>query len=130
MIYRGMKASGDLSASQFMAVRLTGDESFDIGAITNGNAQIPIGILQNAPNADGKPAEVAGPGEQCKAELGGTVDEGNFLAPTNDGSLINAPWETSPATADLYLIAMALEAGVDGDIIQVVVQTPCKVSTE
>lgn len=129
MIYAGLVANGDMSALQFRAVRMTGID-FQIAEITNGNSQVPIGILQDAPKAAGMPAEVCGPGEQCKAELGGSVNAGNFLAPDNDGKLINAPQEAAPGTADLYVIAMALQDGADSEIIQVMVVSPYEVSTE
>jgi hypothetical protein len=128
MPYPSLVASGDLSSNQFRCVRLTASANFEVGAITNGNTQIPIGIQQNDPDVAGKGVEVAMPGEICKAELSGTVDEGNFLAPGNDGTLINSPQaEGSP---DLYVIGMALQAGVSGDIVQILVTTPMKVSAE
>jgi len=130
MPYPSLVASGDLSSNQFRCVRLTASANFEVGAITNSNTQIPIGIQQNDPDVAGKGVEVAMPGEICKAELGGTVDEGNFLAPGtgNNGTLMNSPQaEGSP---DLYVIGMALQAGVSGDIIQVLVTTPMKVSAE
>jgi hypothetical protein len=128
MPYPSLVASGDLSSNQFRCVRLTASANFEVGAITNGNAQIPIGIQQNDQDVAGKGVEVAMPGEVCKAELGGTVDEGNFLAPDNNGALINSPQaEGSP---DLYVIGMALQAGVSGDVVQILVTTPMKVSAE
>ena len=126
----GAVASGDLSASQYRTVKLSESASFEVSAITNGNTEKPIGILQNDPDAAGKAAEVAIGGSVCKAELGGTVDEGDFLSMTNAGELIAAPYETSPATADLYIFAQALEAGVDGDIVYVLVGFPVLASTE
>ena len=123
-------ASGDLSASQYMFVRMSAAASFEVSAITNANAQTPFGILQNDPAAAGEAAEVALPGMIAKAVCGGTVDEGDLLGCNNTGDVIAAPYETSPATADLYINALALEAGVDGDIIKVLVLTPVKASTE
>ena len=66
----------------------------------------------------------------ARQSWGGSVNAGNFLAPDNDGKLINAPQEAAPGTADLYVIAMALQDGADSEIIQVMVVSPYEVSTE
>ena len=123
-------ASGDLSASQYRCVRMSGSASFEVSAITDANAQTPFGILQNDPSAAGEPAEVATPGMIAKAELGGTVNEGDLLGCNNSGDLIAAPAESPMGTADLYINALALEAGADTEVIKVLVLTPVKGSLE
>lgn len=123
-------ASGNIATSQFRAVKLSAAASFEVSAITNANAEKPFGILQNDPDAAGKGAEVALVGEICKAEYGGNVDEGEYLSCDNDGKLIAAPYETSPATADLYIFALALEAGAASEIHYVLVLSPVLASTE
>ena len=126
----GFVASGDLSANQFRAVQLSEAASFEVSAITNANAEKPFGIQQDDPNAAGQGVEVALVGEICKAEYGGTVDEGDYLSCNNSGQLIAAPFETSPATADLYIFALALEAGAVNEIHYVLVLSPVLASTE
>ena len=126
----GFVASEDLSANQFRAVKMSAAASFEVSAITNANAEKPFGIQQNNPDTIGEAVEVALPGEICKAEYGDTVDEGEYLSCDNDGKLIPAPYETSPATADLYIFAMALEAGAVSEIHYVLLLTPVLASTE
>ena len=124
-------ASGDLPSNQSRLVRMSGAASFEVSAITNGNGQKPFGIQQNDPANAGEPVEVALPGTVAKAELGGTVNEGDELGSNAaSGELIAAPVEAAMGTADLYINALALEAGADGDIIKVLVLTPVKGSTE
>lgn len=128
----GLVASGDLSASQFRFVRLSTSAPFEVSAISNANApQIPIGVLQNKPDAAGQGAEVAGPGEVCKAEAGGSFDEAVTLGVDDSGRVIAAPFETSPATADLYIIGTSLQAsGALGDVVFILVQSPVLASTQ
>lgn len=124
----GLSAGSDLSAKQYHAVQL--DEDFRVDAITNANApQIPVGILQNDP-VSGEAAEVAGPGSVAVAELGGTVTYGQHLVCNDDGELIAGPFEAAIGTADLYVVAQALQDGVDGEKIKVLVLSPVPGSTE
>ena len=109
----GAVASGNLSASQLRAVKLSGSNPFEVSAITNGNAEVPIGILQDEPTVAGQGCDVAIVGV-CKAQFGGTVSIGNALSINNTGQLIAAPFESPIGTADLYVIAIALEAGASG----------------
>jgi len=104
--------------------------SFEVSAITDANAEKPFGIQQDDPDAAGQGVEVCVAGEICKAEYGDTIDEGEYLSCDNSGRLIPAPYETSPATADLYIFAMALEAGAVSEFHYVLVLTPVKASTE
>lgn len=124
----GIKAGADLSAGQFMAVRLTSART--VGAITDANAQVPYGILQNKPKS-GEAAEVAvagGGATNVKARAGGTIAAGDFLACNNTGELIAQP--QAEASPDLYIIAVALEAAADNDIFHVDMLTPMKVAAE
>jgi hypothetical protein len=111
-----LHAAADSSAKQYHVVKGAGENGFAL--ITNANAEVPIGILQNDPDADGQPGEVCIFG-RCKAELAGNVTAFNALSFNNDGELIAAPYEAAIGTADLYVVAIALETGVDGDIIDV-----------
>ena len=122
------EAGADLSSHQYHAVQL--DEDFRVDVITDANApQLPIGILQNDP-VSGEAAEVALPGEICFAEAGTTITFGQELGMNNDGELIPAAQETGPATADLYVFAIALEDAADGEHFKVLVISPLLASTE
>lgn len=117
-IVRTFHAAADISSSQFHAVMGSGE--FGIAPITNGNAQVPIGILENDPDADGQPASVCVFGV-TRARCGGSVSAWNRLSVNNTGELIAAPYEAAIGTADLYVIATALEDGADNEIIEVFV---------
>ena len=124
----GAEADADFSAHQYHAVQLSATEN-RVSLITNANAQRPIGILQDDPNAAGQGADIAYMGI-AKAECGGTVTRGNPLGVNNDGEVI-ADVEVLDGTAvDLHHIGFALEDGVDGDIIKVLVHTPTIVGLE
>ena len=113
-------ADSDISAKQFEAVKMSGSASLEVGPIT-GTTDRPIGILIDNPNAAGQPAGVAIPGEVTKARFGGTVNEGDSLSVDADGELV-AVVEGTDTTR--YIIAQALEAGVDQDVKLVLVQSP------
>ena len=72
-----------------------------------------LGILTNDNVAD-RAVTVALPGEVCKVKLGATVTMGAFLAAGTDGRLAT----TADSEND---VAMALEAGVENDLIYAVV---------
>lgn len=130
---KSYKAGADLSSNQFRAVRMSTTVPFEVTTISNANApQLPIGIQQDAPTSTYRGGvEVATPGEECKAEAGGSFDEGVALGMDNSGRVIAAPFETSPATADLYIFATSLEvSGGTGQIVRVLVQSPVLASTE
>ena len=114
----GLKAAGDISANQFEAVKLSADMTVTSIAA---NTDCPVGILQNNPNAAGQAAEVAGPGERCKARYGGTVTIGQRLSVDGDGELV-AVAEGTDTTR--YIIAHALEAGANQEVHEVLVLTP------
>lgn len=119
---RTFHATADLSSKQYHAVRLS--DEYAVSAISDANApQIPIGILQNDPDADGQPAEVVTMGF-CRAECGGTISANDMLGMNNDGELISAAYEAAIGTADLHVFAIALEDGADGEIIEVFVFAP------
>ncbi len=122
----GVEAAEDLSAHQYHVVTFNGTER-QVAIVTNANdtTEHPAGILQDDPDAALEPADVAYFGV-CKAELGGTVTVGNWLSYNNDGELIADAANPAVQTnaSDLYHIARALEDGVDGDIIDVLVFSP------
>lgn len=116
-------AGVDLSAHQYHVVTYTGTgRNLQVVSNANDTTEHPAGILQNDPAVSGHAADVAFSGT-CKAELGGTVAIGDWLGYNNDGELIeDAANAAMDGTAnDFYHIAVALEAGADGDIIDVMV---------
>lgn len=130
IVSEGIKTVTDLSSNQFKAVKLSAD--FTVAAIA-ANTDQPYGILQNKPNGSSsapKAAEVALPGSHnVKAEAGGTITQGDMLGVDADGDLVTAPQETGPATATGWIIAVALEDAVAGDIFRVDIITPLKLTT-
>ncbi len=127
----GLVASGNISSSQHRFVKMSASNPFEVSAMSNANApELPIGVLQNDPDAAGEGAEVAGPGSTCLVECGDTIDEGEALGCDNNGRVIAAPFETSPATADLYIIGTALQAGTVSTKVKILVQSPFLASTE
>ena len=114
----GVVADADLSAKQYHAVLLSTTD-WKVSAITNANApQIPIGILQNDPDADGMPADVAILGV-CKAECGDTITAGDTITINNDGEIIQD--DATVSSPDLYHLGIALEDGVDGEHISIAI---------
>lgn len=111
---RGFKAGADLSAAQFSAVKLD----------TNGNVILAvaatdqvIGVLENGPKANDT-ADVflrSGNGSY-KIKAGGTIAIGQKLTIDSSGRAI---YVTGTPTAGNEIVGVALEAGVVGQIIEV-----------
>lgn len=72
-----------------------------------------IGILQNTTTEADEEAEVALPGGGAVAKLGGSCSFGDELASTTDGRLIKV------SAANKIVIAVAMEDGVENDLIAV-----------
>lgn len=105
----GLKASADLSAKQFTAMKLSGN----LSVVDADAGEASVGILQNNP-ISGEAATVAYLGVS-KAILGDTVAAaGTRLASDVDGKLV-------PATLGSYVVAIALEAGALNDLRSVLV---------
>ena len=80
-------AGADLSAKQYTVVKLNSSGKIVVvSAITD----IPIGILQNKPDADGKPADIVpiGSGGISKIVLGATVATGILIGTSTAGKAI------------------------------------------
>lgn len=102
----GIVAGSDLSAKQFHAVKLTGELA--VGAAAAGD--LALGVLQNDPEQN-EGAVVAYAGvSKCKS--GGNLAVGNRVAPDASGALVLAGSGDFP-------IGVALEAGVSGDVVSV-----------
>lgn len=113
----GERAGASLASEQFRVVRVNASNDFQVDVVTAVTDEA-LGILQNAPDAVNKPAEVAILGT-CKAKLGGTVTRGNRLTFDSSGDLVAATEITDGGAADQNVIALALQSGVSGDIIKV-----------
>ena len=111
----GAQAGADLSSNQYKALRFDSTERQFV-VISNANAQKPIGVQQDNPDASGQAIDIASSG-MAKWECGGTVSYGDSLACNNAGEAISDAEVAS--SADLHHLGYALEAGVDGDIIDV-----------
>lgn len=104
-------ADGDLSAAQFTAVKLSGDQKV---AAATANTHVAIGILQDKPT-DGKACLVRLHGIS-KAVAGGTVNAGDLLSATTGGK-VQAETGTGKC-----VVGRALTGGSSGDLITVLVQ--------
>lgn len=102
----GIVAGSDLSAKQFHAVKLTGE--LQVGAAAAND--LSLGILQNDP-LQGDAAAVAYAGVS-KVKSGANLAVGNRVAPDASGALV-------PAGSGDFPIGVALEAGVSGDVVSV-----------
>ena len=107
--------SADLSSYQYRAVYRNGDEEL---ALCETETIPAIGILENAPDKDkilmGRYV-IQG---TCMAQYGGNVTTGDQLVPTTGGKLINL---AAPSAGD-FVLAEAMEDGVDGDIKTVLIK--------
>jgi hypothetical protein len=103
----------DLVDKQFRAVKLVDDWTVDFCTAA---ADLSIGMLNNAPKAvAGAACEVVMIGP-CKAKLGGTVAQGQFLVPDSNGDLVAVSLGT---TTTNVAVARAMEDGADDDVKQV-----------
>lgn len=119
-------ATGDINPARFVTANVALDfgvqESVatdDVVGISQAGAKAaPLGFYtpSTLAAASGDPLDVYGEGEECSLELGGTVTAGQVLKPTTAGKGIAATIGTDK------IGAKALEAGVSGDIIRVVVR--------
>lgn len=103
-------AAGTIALGKAVTLDATGK----IVTVANAVTDKTVGLAQNLV-AVGDKTEVALPGGGGKALLGGTVAAGDLLAPTTGGALIASTTEND------RMIAMAMEDGVTGDIINVMV---------
>jgi len=108
-------AGADLSAKQFHFVKLSAAQTVVACSATT---DIPIGILQNKPDAAGKGAVVCMGGTSKLAAGGALATAGTIVATKADG-------RAQAAVATQYPAAMTVDtAGADGDLIEVIVGAP------
>jgi len=123
-------ATGTIAPFRFVVLDTTSANLFSV-LQANGNQGTIIGISQpgthDAPGTSGAGTDAAdsgetltvfGPGDVCLLELGtGGVTAGDFVAPDTNGKGVTV---TAAATVQ-YIGAKALETGVAGDRVRVVV---------
>lgn len=103
----------DAAIAKGKAVKLGTD--FKHVAVGAANTDRCVGIIQNAPTAAEDAAEVALMGGGAKGLLSETVATGNDLCSHTDGTLVKVNAEGD------QIIARALQDGVSGDLIDVMV---------
>lgn len=108
-----LSAHDDYSAKQYYAVDLNSSEEAEL--VSSQGAE-SIGILQNTPSANGRPATVA-VGGISRAVAGETIAAGARVTPTADGTFMTA------ASGD-YVAGRAMVAAVSGDIFCVFLSGP------
>lgn len=105
-----LQASTDLSASQYCGVTIDANGQLALPAAGGSIA----GILYTAPNLQGRPGEVWGPGEGFrKAKYGGTVTNGDKVKVDALGRFVTASASDIAAGA---AIGIAVESGTIGEI--------------
>lgn len=111
-ILGSLQAAVDLSGSQFCAVKLDTNGNVELC----GAGQMPIGVLQNKPEADQAcNIWLAGAGGATKVKLGGSVSKGDALASDANGAIV-------AGTDDTKNFAIALQAGSSGEYITALLQ--------
>lgn len=117
------------AVTQYRAVKLDSTER-RITAITNANAEKPVGILQDDPGATGEPCDVAYFGT-VKAECGAAVSFGDDLACDNSGRIITDVEVADGGAVDLHHIGVALEAGsAAGAVIDILLHSADRIGSE
>jgi hypothetical protein len=119
----GLIAAGDLSASQFKAVKISAALTVAaVAAVTD----IPIGVLQNNPSAAGQAAEVMTTGIS-RMVAGAAITVPNSLTVDATGRAVAAVLGTDTTK---HVIGQAIEpAAAAGDIIAVLLNvTPNRAS--
>lgn len=110
MICVSLEAGQDLSAKQFCFVSVAADGQIDPTAA----GLIAQGVLQDAPAAAGRAAQVAISGK-VKVLCGAAVTRGGPVASTATGTATNA-------TTGNIILGTALETGASGRIIEILFQ--------
>lgn len=108
----GLRAGADLSSKQYHFVKLDGS---GLVVACSATTDVPIGILQNAPDGTYNKAAVVACGGTSKLAAGGALaTPGTALGTKNDG-------RAQAATSAQYSICRSIgTSGGDGDLIEVV----------
>lgn len=110
----GVKASADLSAKQFRAVKMSGNLTVDVCAAITDKV---VGVLQDAP-ASGASANVAFDGVS-KMLLGGTVAAGDVVGTDNQGRAVTI---VSGTDTTQYILGRCVSGGAVSEIGSILVQ--------
>ncbi len=114
---------------QYRAVKLDSTER-RITAITNANAEAPVGILQDDPGATGEPCDVAYFGT-CKAMAGAAITFGDDLIVDNSGRVITDVEVADGGAVDVHHIGVALEAAsAAGAVIDILLHPKQRIGLE
>lgn len=106
-----LAASGTLATKQFYGVKV--DTNSQV-AVAGYNDNV-IGVLQNNPDAAGKPCTIT-VGGVCKAIAGGTISPGDRVTVDTNGKFV------SVSSVDAYILGTALTAGASGSIFALLIQ--------
>lgn len=106
-----LNAGEDLSSYQYCAMKLSSGDVVKCDTL----GEFTIGILQNAPDASGKGADVCYGTCISRVKLGGTVSQLNRLVAGASATLV------AQSDPDEAVIAIALSDGVSGDVIPAIV---------
>ena len=109
-----LSAAADLSTKQYYLVKQTSDTACNLSSAATDKV---LGSLQNKPRS-GETAEIAVEGN-FKVILGGTVAVGAPLVSDSNGKAVSATQATAGAQPGSWVFAVARQAGVLGDIIEV-----------
>jgi hypothetical protein len=113
----GMPGSASPNAGyQFRVVKLGATAREVTRAVTTAN-EVPIGVLQNKPQATGAPATVAISGVSL-VECGGTVTANSVVKVDSTGRIVDA---TLPGDAAL-VVGVALETGAVTNLVPVLLK--------
>jgi len=107
-------SSEDMSSANGLCVQI--DAAGTVSIADTAASHIIIGVCVDGGAASGDPVSICTMGV-CKVRVGATVNEGAALTCEAGGRAI-----ATTTTAD-YIVGQALEAGVDGDYIDVRVGT-------
>lgn len=107
----GVKASADLSAKQFLAMKMSGNGTVTVCAAATDK---PVGVLQDNP-VSGLPAAVAFSGK-TKVVAGGTVTAGDEVGTDANGKAVTYVAGTDTTK---YRMGIAVTGGALNEVIEV-----------
>lgn len=116
----GAIAGGNLSTSQFLAVKMSESATVDFEVLnTTANTFRPVGVLQNKPNSSGQGAEVAVAGV-AKMKYGGSITQGDLIGIDSVGRAVSLGSPTSTGGhAGRYVLGQALMNGTSSGVYHV-----------
>lgn len=104
MTLPAVTAAADLSAAQFLFVKITGELAINLA----GAGEAVDGVLQNKPAAAGRAATVWGPGTASKVVAGAAVAAGADVTPDAAGKAVTS------ATGN-YIAGKCMTAAANAD---------------